>query len=296
MSKLKISVGILITVLLAVLVYINWINRPNKETASGIILRNHKSIVSTIRTGLRDHSKEITVRFHAKNDHMSGIEVMVSELIEEALCETGVATEGDYIRYQYGGYEVRYSNTPDDKGYLYTVRIIPKYYTYLSDEEWVDREVSSILSAMDFSRKSTDYDKVSAIYEYVCDNVSYDVVHKNKDKQHTKATAYAALKYKTAVCQGYAVLLYRLLKEAGVKVRVVTGTAFHDGNEEYHAWNIVCVNGVYYNIDATWDTAFGTRDYFLKSDETFSLDHVRNEEFMSDGFYEEYPMAESDHK
>ena len=152
-----------------------------------------------------------------------------------------------------------------------------------------------ILSAMDFSRKSTDYDKVCAIYEYVCDNVSYDVVHKNKDKQHAKTTAYAALKYRTAVCQGYAVLLYRLLKEAGVNTRVITGTATKDGVEEFHAWNLVCVDGLYYNADATWDTAFGTRDYFLKSDDTFFIDHVRDAEFDTESFNLNYPMAEFDY-
>ena len=293
---IAIAICIFITVVLIVSIFIYRQERPGSESASGIIFRNHEKLVDTIRTGLREHSKEIRVSFRAKNAHMDGIELMVSELMEEALADTGNATEGDYIRYQYGGYEVRYSNTPDDKGYFYTVRIIPKYYTYLSDEEWVNEEISRILSEMDFSRKSTDYEKVSAIYDYVCDNVSYDVVHKDKDEQHAKTTAYAALRYRTAVCQGYAVLLYRLLKEVGVDVRVITGTATHDAVEDFHAWNLVCVDGVYYNVDATWDAEFDTGDYFLKSDETFSKDHVRDTEFDTENFNMSYPMAEYDYE
>lgn len=290
------SICVILTCLLMAYVVFGDVELTNANTDSGVIIRNYGSLVTTIRTGLREHSKTITVSFHAKNDHMSGIETLVSELIEEALKETTRADEGDYIRYQYGGYQVRYSNAEDDKGYLYKVRIIPEYYTYPSQEKWVSDEVKRIILEMDFSKKATDYERVTAIYDYVCDNVSYDVVHKNKKVQHTKTTAYAALKYKTAVCQGYSVLLYRLLKEAGIDNRIITGMARHDGSEEYHSWNLVCIDGKYYNVDATWDTAFGTRDYYLKSDSTFSKDHEWDEIFTTDEFLSRYPVAIEDIK
>ena len=54
---------------------------------------------------------------------------------------------------------------------------------------------------------------------------------------------------KTAVCQGYAGLLYRLCLEMGISCRMITGT----GNGGAHAWNIVALDGKYYNADSTWD-------------------------------------------
>lgn len=263
-------------------------------STSGLRFKNDRKLVKTVRSGLKKHSRQITIRFHAHEDHMDGIGQMVDELMEKALENTADPCEGDYIRYQYGGYQVRYTGRQEEKGYLYTVRIIPEYYTYADEEVWVTDEVNRILSEMDFSWKSSDYDKVQSIYDYVCRHVSYDVVHKKKEQQHKKTTAYAALKYRAAVCQGYAVLLYRLLREEGIDARVVTGIATHDGKEEFHAWNLVCLDGLYYNLDATWDTAFDTRDYFLKADETFSKDHVRDPGFSTASFYAQYPMAETD--
>ena len=271
------------------------IGKDDKENNSGIIFKNHNKVVQTVRTGLREHSKEITITFRAKKKHMDGIELMVSEIMDEALVETERADEGDYIRYQYGGYKIRYSNNKDKKGYLYMVKIIPEYYTYLAEEEWVTKEVGKIIEDMNFTKKTSDYDKISNIYEYVCNNVSYDSVHKNKDEKHMKTTAFAALKYRTAVCQGYAVLLYRLLKEAGINARVVTGTLTYNGVEEFHAWNLVCADGNYYNLDATMGRAHGEENYFLKSDETFNKDHKRDEKFITDTFFEDYPMSEYDY-
>lgn len=286
---------ICILLLAAAIVMHGFHQGKNTHTRSGVVIKNREKIVQTIRTGLREHSREITIRFHANRDHMDGIEVMVSELMEAALEETSRADEGDYIRYQYGGYEVRYSHSKEDKGYLYRVRIIPRYYTDLAEEQWVSDEIGRIVSAMDFSWRSTDYDKVSAIYDYVCQNVSYDVVHKNNDGKHRKTTAYAALKYRTAVCQGYSVLLYRMLREAGIETRVITGIAKVKGNEELHAWNLVCVDGAYYNVDATLDKALGSRDYFLRSDAAFSKDHWRDEKFTTDPFCAHYPVAAHDY-
>ena len=76
-------------------------------------------------------------------------------------------------------------------------------------------------------------------------------------------TAYGALIDRTCVCQGYAALLYRLLLELGVDNRVLTGT----GNGGGHAWNIVELDDVYYNVDPTWDAGRTEYDYFLKCSE-----------------------------
>ena len=86
-----------------------------------------------------------------------------------------------------------------------------------------------------------------------------------------KYTAYAAMINKTAVCQGYASLLYRLLLECGVDCRVVTGY----GNGGRHAWNIVEVDGKYYNVA-------GTSGYrWLESE----LVRGTNEEFIDRSYY-----------
>ena len=133
--------------------------------------------------------------------------------------------------------------------------------------------------------------KIRKIYQYVYENVAYDRVHKEKKHKHLKTTAYAALKYRTAVCQGYAVLMYRLLREAGVRTRIITGTAtLVSGKKERHAWNIVEYQGVFYNLDVTWDRVTGTEECFMKEEQDFP-NHARDEKYQTEEFEKAYPMA-----
>ena len=125
---------------------------------------------------------------------------------------------------------------------------------------------------------------VKAIYDYICSNVTYDHDNLNDKSYSLKYTAYAALINKTAVCQGYASLFYRLALDAGVDTRVISGEA---GGP--HAWNIVKLNGKYYNLDSTWDAGRSTYAYFLKNTNDFD-DHVRDNDYQSNEFIEEYPM------
>jgi transglutaminase/protease-like cytokinesis protein 3 len=186
-------------------------------------------------------------------------------------------------------YEIR------NQEYFYEIEIIPDYYTTPEQEQEVTQKIQEILRDFDFKKNTSDYDKIRKIYDYIYQNVDYDLIHKKNKYYHLKSTAYGALKYHHAVCQGYAVLLYRLLRESGIDTRIITGTAqFPDGTTEFHAWNIVKIDDLYYNLDITWDKQMQTENYFLKSDQNFSS-HIRDESYASDEFYQLYPMAGQDY-
>ena len=127
----------------------------------------------------------------------------------------------------------------------------------------MDTAVSNLLKSLNVSGKS-DYQKVGAVYDYICDNVTYDYDNLEDDSYTLKFTAYAALKNKTAVCQGYALLFYRLMLELGIDARVIAG----DGGGP-HGWNIVKLGNVYYNADTTWDAGVDEYQFFLKNTENF---------------------------
>ena len=252
---------------------------------------NADDVITSIREALKRHDVSITINCESKSGHMESIESLVGELVDCALYDSMDPEGGDYIRYQYGGYKLDYTESSMDTGYAYEIVITPEYYTDLSEEEDVDDAIGEALSEIGSLSFLPEYEKVKRVYDYLIENVEYDSVRKNHDGYHKKATAYAALVNKSAVCQGYAVAMYRLLKEVGVDCRVITGTAEYDGVSEYHAWNIVKIGDGYYNLDVTWDKLLETDAYFLKSDEDFG-DHTRDEKFDTEEFRESYPMYE----
>ncbi len=258
-----------------------------------VYFSNADEVIAAVRRCLKRHDWKIGITFSSHSDNMDDISDIVREVMEYAVSETDDPTEGDYIRYQYGGYDLNYSHECSGDTYSYDIEIIPNYYTTPEQEEKVTEKINDILKSFSFNSKTTDYEKFTAIYNYVFATVEYDRVHKNNGYNHLKTTAYSALFYKRAVCQGYAVLMYRMLRESGIDSRVITGTAQYEDGEEYHAWNIVKLGGVYYNFDITWDKQSEESDYFLKCDSGFEA-HVRDEMFSTVEFYERYPMADRD--
>lgn len=208
------------------------------------------------------------------------------EVIKEALfTHTKNPIEGDYLRFQYREYSVtRYLVTSGSR-YCYLIFMDVVYMTDTAQEAAVSAAVSSLLGSLGVNSMDS-YSKIKTIYNWICQNVSYDYAHVGNTEYLKQFSAYGALVEGTAVCQGYAVLLYRLLLESGVDVRVIPGT----GNSTLHAWNIVELNGVYYNVDSTWDAGKDSYGYFLCSEADFS-GHIRLDGYRTDAFMTSYPMS-----
>ncbi len=108
-------------------------------------------------------------------------------------------------------------------------------------------QLRSTLDSLKLEKKS-DYGKVKAIYDYICDNVKYDNTHGPNYSQ--KYTAYAALVNKAPSARGISTLLYRMCKAADIPVRIVAGTGAKTKIILEHRQ---ALGEVYYNVDATWD-------------------------------------------
>ena len=255
---------------------------------------NSNEVVSAIRAGLREYSSRITVSFSYGDSILDDLPTLTDEWIEAALQETDDPREGDYIRYQYGGYESVCRCEKRNGSYDYAVEIIPEYYSYLVWEQEVTERLAQVYQELALENCVADEEKIRLIYDYVRTHVSYDRVHQKNAHYHAKSTAYAALIRHSATCQGYCTLLYRMLRENGVNCRVVTGTGVDDSGEQLHAWNIVELGGQWYHLDATWDAGGEERRWYLRGSEGFS-NHIAGAAFASDAFEREYPIAASDY-
>ncbi len=159
------------------------------------------------------------------------------------------------------------------------------FLTTEAQEKYVNTQVSAILSKLSLGDKSA-YGKIKAVYDYIVDTVDYD-------RAQTKFSAYDALYSRSAVCQGYALLMYKMLMEAGVPAWFVSGDAVTGGERGPHAWNIVKIGQYWYNLDITWDDSYGSAEYFLKSGTGFP-NHFRDNEFATAAFNAAYPMSPND--
>ena len=246
---------------------------------------DQEKLVKIFREKLINRESNIVLYYHCDEEiTQEFFSNLVHQLFQKAIKHTGNGKEGDYLKWHCQGWTVKASIAGNsNEGYGLNIFYDVSYLSSLEQEEKVDEEVSNLLKSLDLSNK-TDYQKVKAIYDYICSNVTYDHDNLNDQSYSLKSTAYAALINKTAVCQGYASLFYRLALDAGVDTRVISGEA---GGP--HAWNIVKLNGKYYNLDSTWDAGRSTYAYFLKNTNDFD-DHVRDNDYQSNDFIEEYPM------
>lgn len=145
------------------------------------------------------------------------------------------------------------------------LKIGMSYFTTAAQEDALQKRVGEVLARMNLTGRS-DYEKVRAIYNYICENVTYDYVHLGNTKYLAQYTAYAALFDHTAVCSGVAELFYVMATAAGVEAHIKTSND--------HAWNFVKLDGKYYYLDATWDLGVPEAQYryFLKGEKDFVLD------------------------
>lgn len=111
----------------------------------------------------------------------------------------------------------------------------------------------------------TDYEKEKFIHDYLAATVEYDM------NAPMNQSAYSVMGYGRSVCAGYARAFQLMMQNLGIPCYYCTGFAGED-----HAWNIILLDGKYYNVDVTWDdTNPLTYDYFNKTDAEFSDTHVR---------------------
>ena len=255
---------------------------PNASYTSDV-----DALAGTLRQQMVSRAAVINLYYHHDSVLTQAVfDQLCDDLFAKAIAHTGVGKEGDYILWNCQGYTVGATQEASSQGSGYDVHITFTF-TYLSDadqEAQMDQAVADLLSSLNLSGK-TDYQKIKAIYDYICSNITYDYDNLYDDSYTLKHSSYAALINKKAVCQGYASLFYRLALEAGIDARVISGDSSGP-----HAWNIVKIEGSYYNLDSTWDAGNTEYEYFLKNAKDFP-NHTRDAAYTTAAFASSYPIA-----
>ncbi|MDE6847517.1 MAG: hypothetical protein K2J99_17355 [Lachnospiraceae bacterium] len=189
--------------------------------------------------------------------------------------------EGDYLLYaverqnsKEQGYAIYRWDSQEEDNLYYIVTMDFKYFDNADQEEKVKDKLDELIWTPGgalyqyHDSKYDEYEIVKACMDWIQNNVSY--IGTTTAVYHS---AYSALYNKKATCEGYSLLLYRMLREFGISNRILMGT---DANA--HTYNIVEINGVYYFTDPS-------ANILLKGSKNFShapwQSHFRDPEFKA---------------
>ena len=131
-----------------------------------------------------------------------------------------------------------------------------------------DKLISSLTAPRDEWRTELE------IHNALVDMLEYKFTEEPDDF----STVYGALINREASCEGYSKAVKYIFDRLGIESYVVAGRATDsDGSSESHRWNIVKINGVYCQLDVTWDdpvkSKYRTYAYFNLTDEQINYDH-----------------------
>jgi len=259
--------------------------------------------VSYIRQKMVEREIHITVYLPTEQTlDKNGEQFTSSQMHSIVFADTGRGYEGDYFLLHMGMHGI---GVGECDGYGFSQITCGCVFNDTKEmEEAVTAAVGPLLDSFDLEGKS-DYEKTSIIYDWICTHVSYDWEGEEYYKSHEITlssegftdedrqavipfTAYSAMILGKAVCQGYALLTYRLMWEAGIPCKLILGTVNGNG----HAWNIVKLGDWYYNIDTTWDANYTNHFYFLKSDQEYrNAGKVRDYGYSTLTFQKQYPTS-----
>ncbi len=232
-------------------------NADVKDTGDAALLTAFKE---EVQKRINTYETNITLPYKTKNNNTDEVMNTLFNAYKE------VASKNEYTNNNRSNVSYGLSGSPGN--YTFTLKIT--YRETKEQTEYVMKQAKAIVSSIT-QVGMDDHEKVKAIHDYVVKHVSYDTSYK-------AYTAYEALVNRSAVCQGYALLTYQLLKEAGIENHFVTGT----GDGQPHAWNLVKIENNWYHLDTTFDDPVPdeqgrvTYSYFNLSDEQIARNHEWN--------------------
>lgn len=122
------------------------------------------------------------------------------------------------------------------------------------DEIKAAKKAKSVLDKI-ITDDMDDFEKVKAVHDWIIDNTSYAYDELNNDNiSNVYHNCIGVFVYGKAVCDGYASAFRAMLNALDIDVKYINGLSMlSTGDYENHQWNIVKIDGEWYQIDCTYD-------------------------------------------
>ncbi len=286
----------------------------SKETSSALYASSPtyytsiSSAAKAVRKAMVNRKSTITIGWKTTTpiQYQYQFQEWYDNMFEKIIAHTGKPNEGDYILWQVTGFIAYAPVNVGTSGsyYLQNITLEMTYDTTASQEAWVDDKIDDLIDELDLKNGDPEYVRFKRLYDWVCSNITYDYYHLERVEAGDTSymlhhTAYGGLKYGTCVCEGYALIIYRVALEMGLDARLVAGCMVN--GSPTHGWNIVQIGKYYYNVDSTWDAGYTNSGYmsFMENQYDFNYSgsyyspHDRDPDYNSSAFHKEYPMSPS---
>ena len=227
---------------------------------------------------LSKEEKEVYAKlFNAAKEEKTSVNVTSSFVKGESVDKIAQAVVNDNPQFLNFFKKIQYTyNSTDANRYMRLIEINYRKSTGGAELEAVAADIISQAES-----QADDYSKVKFIHDTIIENCSY--LEHVYDENSFVYTAAGPLVYNKGVCEGYAKAFSYLVQSMGIPCFCVSGTAVNSiGQIDHHMWNVVQINGDWYNVDVTWDdpvTYTGENvlrhDYFLIGDKFYS-NHTPN--------------------
>ncbi len=239
---------------------IDWEMVYASSTSGSKVVRSDIELQNMLLGAMNQRLSQVQFVYQGKTSQLKG---QLKNALEQAL-------ESDpYMNYTIESYGYSYSGSSKSAN----VSVQLSYRESAAQTAFVAKRVQSILGSI-IRPGMNDHEKVKVIHDWIVLNLKYDETLR-------KYTAYDGLSSGSTVCQGYSLLAYKMLTDAGITNRIVEGTAAprDTGVSQLHAWNLVLLDGKWYHLDTTWDDPAPDKageigiGYYLRTDEQMKKDH-----------------------
>ena len=174
--------------------------------------------------------------------------------------------------------------------------LIDPLYAKASARESAQLAIESMVYDCDtyLDGTTTMLERALTIHDYVANitQYAYEDDYVTPESEIWAHNIAGCAQYGKGVCETYAKTYDYLCHLFALPCITATGFAVQDGKRFGHAWNVVNVDGSWYNVDATWndlDSRTLSREWFGKDPEEFALSH--DESCPEDGWSVNYMFA-----
>lgn len=219
-------------------------------------IKNQTELKSKMKTEFENFNPKISLEYDGKITSAD-----LSRLIQD------IYNDGSYISGAIG----RVNSQAISRGEFTEVNFSVEYRNTLRQEEFIESEVTRILRNI-IKPNMSEFEKVKAVHDYIVNNTRYAT-----DTKASPHSAYTLFKEGKGVCQAYTLATYRMLDAIGIENYYILGKSSNGGAWGDHSWNLLKIDGRYYNMDVTKDDPYIrdgeqrlTYEHFLVSDKNLS--------------------------